>query len=256
MATDLDKAQTTAVGKVLDYASDAGAGFENADKDSYAIPFLYILQSNSPQCKKSDGKYIAGAEEGMIFNTVTEQVIDGLDGITVIPVHYERAFLEYGDRDKKDGGFYGVWAPDSERVLNTPVVESGDYAGKQVTAEGHILTDTRQHYVLIVNSDGTFSQAVIGMSSTQIKVSRTWMSKMEGIKLKRPDGTSFTPPMFSHQYKLTTIAHSNEQGSWMGWKVEALGKVEDANLYNAAKKFRQAIVAGTAKAKQDDNAQF
>ena len=50
---------------------EAGSGFEEATSDSYAVPFLQVLQSGSPQCKKSDGKYIKGAEEGMIFNTVT-----------------------------------------------------------------------------------------------------------------------------------------------------------------------------------------
>lgn len=249
-------AGNTAVGQALDFSADAGAGFENADSASYAIPYLSILQSGSPQCKRSDGKYIKGAEEGMLYNSVSEGITSGEEGVLVVPCHYDRVFLEFGDRESGDSGFYGAHAPTSDRVLNTPIAASGKNAGKQVTDEGHILSDTREHYVLVVNPDGTYAPAVIGLSSTQVKASRTWMSKMDGIKLKRADGTMYTPPMFSHTYRLTTIPQTNDQGSWFGWKIEIVGPVTDANLYNAAKAFRDAVKAGEAKPKMNDEEPF
>jgi hypothetical protein len=77
------------------YVEDAGAGFEDADANAYAIPFLQILQSGSPQCKKSDGAYIKGAEEGMFYNTVTQELYDGDEGVVVIPCHYMQRFVEW-----------------------------------------------------------------------------------------------------------------------------------------------------------------
>lgn len=254
MAKDVAVAQSTAVGAVMDFSADAGMGFENADSNAYAIPFISILQSGSPQCKKSEGKYIKGAEEGMLYNTVSELVSSGDEGILVVPCHYDRVFLEFGDRDAGDTGFYGAHSPSSERVLSTQVATSGKHEGKLVTAEGHILTDTRQHYVLVVDVDGAYSPAVIGMSSTQIKASRNWMSKMDGIKMKRADGSMFTPPMFSHVYKLTTVPQSNDQGAWMGWKIELVSALSDANVYQAAKAFRDAVKAGEAKPKMESDA--
>jgi hypothetical protein len=253
MATDLDTKATTALASALtiSFEDDAGKGFEQADKDAFAIPFISILQSGSPQCKKSEGAYIKGAEEGMLFNTVTQEVLSGEIGITVIPCHYERVFLEFGDKDLGDNGFYGAHLPTSERVLSTPVATEGNRAGKLVTNDQHLLSDTRQHYVLLVKPDGTFSPAVIGMSSTQVKASRTWMSKMDGIKFKRADGSVYTPPMFSHTYQLTTVPQKNDQGAWMGWKIEVKETVTDPQLYNAAKAFREAVVAGTVKAKPE-----
>ena len=67
------------------FAGDAGRGLENVDKDCFAIPFLTILQSGSPQCKKSDGAYIKGAEEGMLFNTVTKDLYDETHRILFFP---------------------------------------------------------------------------------------------------------------------------------------------------------------------------
>jgi hypothetical protein len=167
----------------------------------------------------------------------------------VVQCHYDRVFLEFGNRDANDTGFYGAHSAHSDRVLSTPVSAEG----KQVTPEGHILTDTRQHYVLVVKEDGTYAPAVIGMSSTQIKASRNWMSKMDGIKMKRGDGSLYTPPMFSHVYKLTTIPQSNDQGAWMGWKVELVKTVDDSNIYNAAKAFRDAVKSGEAKPKMESH---
>ena len=34
---------------VLDFSADAGKGMEGADKSAFAIPFLILLQTNSPQ---------------------------------------------------------------------------------------------------------------------------------------------------------------------------------------------------------------
>ena len=68
----------------------AGTGLEEAGADDYAIPFLRVLQSMSPQLKKSDGKYIQGAEEGNLFNTVTESYYDGTEGVEIIPCAYKK----------------------------------------------------------------------------------------------------------------------------------------------------------------------
>ena len=66
-------------------AQDAGQGLSEINMDTIQIPFLKILSSMSPQTKKQKKEYIEGAEEGMIFNTVTEELIDGAEGITVVP---------------------------------------------------------------------------------------------------------------------------------------------------------------------------
>ena len=49
------------------FESDAGAGFENASSDCYAIPYLQILQKGSPQCDDDNNAHIDGAVPGHIF---------------------------------------------------------------------------------------------------------------------------------------------------------------------------------------------
>ena len=240
-STAVEKKQNTALVAASMYEEDAGAGFEGATAEAYAIPFLAILQSGSPQCKKSDGAYIKGAEEGMLFNTVSQELLDGDKGAEVIPCYFKRSFTRWEDSDK--GGFRGELMPSDPQVLAGRT--NGE--GRLIDEEGNLLVDTRTHYVLVLDGKGGFTPAVVSMSSTQIKKSRNWMSKMNGIKMARTDGTQFTPPMFSHIYRLTTVPESNDKGSWFGWKVETVGKLENAELYHAAKEFRDAVKSGEVK---------
>jgi len=237
-STELDtvKAQQIALMQ-QSMEEDAGGGFEEAGASAYAIPFLQILQSGSPQCKKSDGAYIKGAEEGMLFNTVTQELYDGTAGIEVIPVHYTQRFIEWKRRE--DGGGFVA-----EHMQSQPTTK--DDKGRDMLPNGNTLVDTRNHFVMIRKADGTLTPAQLTMSSTQLKKSRQWMSLMNGIKLKTNSGF-VTAPMFSHVYKITTVPEKNDKGSWFGFAIENLGKVEDIAEYVEAKAFRDAIKSGAAK---------
>ncbi|OGC93931.1 MAG: hypothetical protein A2W25_14690 [candidate division Zixibacteria bacterium RBG_16_53_22] len=234
--------QNTALALSGQFEEDVGGGFETADSSAYAIPFLAILQSGSPQVKKSDGAYIKGAEEGMLYNTVTQQVHDGAIGVVVVPFAFKRSFIKWAPRDS-GGGFKGELQP------SDPQVQAGvmDTAGRLIDGDGNLLSDTRTHYVMVLDDNGGYHPAVISLASTQIKKSRQWMSKMNGIKMQRSDGTYYTPAMFSHRYKITAVPESNDKGSWFGVKVETLGAVESGELYQAAKAFRDAVRRGEAK---------
>jgi hypothetical protein len=46
------------------------------DQSDLALPFIRILGQLSPQVNKRDAKYVQGAEAGMIYNSVTNQLYD------------------------------------------------------------------------------------------------------------------------------------------------------------------------------------
>jgi hypothetical protein len=127
------------------------------------------------------------------------------------------------------------------------LVKSDDgryYIGGTNPKEHDQLKDTRNHFVLIVREDGSWTQALVSMSSTQIKVSKRLLSRIQGIQMKGPNGQMFTPPSFSHIYKAKSVKQSNDMGTWFGWDIEMAGLVQDADLYAAAKTFHAQIVAG------------
>lgn len=248
--TDVAVKQQQALAQMSEmFMEGAGSGFEEADASAYAIPFIQILQSGSPQCKKSDGAYIKGAEEGMFYNTVTQELYDGDKGILVIPCHYSNRFIEWKTRES-GGGFV------AEHMPGTTPQTAKDDKNRDVLPNGNTLVDTRNHYVLLVKEDGTVEPALITMSSTQLKKSRQWMSKMQGIKLKHPQTGAFvTAPMASRMYRLTTVPESNDKGSWFGFKTELEAVVQDRAQYQAALDFAAAVKSGAAKANMAQQAE-
>lgn len=233
-----------------DFEQQAGSGFENADKDTYAIPFLTILQSGSPQCKKSDGAYIKGAEEGMLFNTVSGEVVDTENSeLLIAPFYFEHKYNEFGLREE-GGGFFGSHLPGAHVVRQT----SRDEKGRDILPNGHQLTDCREHYVLVIKADGSYYPAVMSLSSTQISKSKKWMSFMNGLKMRGKNGL-FTPPMAAHVFKLRTVPESNEKGSWFGWAISPVKddssptgfKITGGEIYNAAMSLLKSIKAGEVK---------
>ncbi|HET8689559.1 MAG TPA: hypothetical protein VFM18_23360, partial [Methanosarcina sp.] len=76
------EAQNTAVAMAMDFSADAGMGMEGADKTSFAIPFLTMLQGLSPQVES-----VEGAKPGKFINTITNELFDE---VLVIPCAYQR----------------------------------------------------------------------------------------------------------------------------------------------------------------------
>jgi len=228
--------------------SFAASGFEEADNESYAVPFLTILQSLSPQLDKNKGEYVKGSEVGNIFNTATGELFEAL---TVIPCHFRRQFLEWlPDR----GGFAG--AHDVVEGQSMLATTKRNDKGQDVLPNGNVLVDTREHFVLVVTDSGVTERAMISMSSTQMKKSKRWMTLMQNIKFPRKDDPTqmYTPPMYSHSYKLGAVYESNDKGSWYGWTVEKVGLLENTALYTEAKAFRDSIVSGAVEVKHQDMA--
>lgn len=252
MAKELKKAadETTALALQSMYEEDVDAGFESADKDSYAIPMLNILQSLSPQVDESEGEYIEGAKPGMMFNNVSGELYGNTDGLVVVPCAYRRGFVEWRPRES-GGGFVAEYSvAEAEELLEKCVRNDKN---QDVLPNGNLLVDTRTHYVLRISSDGAYEPAVMAMSSTQLKKSRKWMSRMKNIKFKRADGSQFTPPMYANMWKFTTVPESNDKGKWHGWKEELVGVVEDPQVYRAAKEFKELVSSGELNIKRTES---
>lgn len=236
---------------LFDMEEDAGLGLTNVGIDDQAIPFLMILQALSPQVKKGPAK-IDGAEEGMVFNSLTKELFpasDGAQGIFVVPVAYECSMLEWKPREQ-GGGFCGKHPMSMADALLATCTK--DERGRDVLPNGNHIIRTAQHFVLLLKPDGGYEQAVISMSSTQFKKSKAWNSLKTSKKLPSKNGGSFTPPSFAFVYQLTTVLEQRDANSWFGWSIADVGALLDgsperAEIYQAAKSFAKAIGEGKVK---------
>lgn len=227
------------------FSDYAGVGFEGTGRDDMAIPFLSILQGLSPEVKRSDGAYIEGAQEGMILNTVTKEVVDTRGTkLTVVPCAYHRAFVEWRVRER-GGGFI------AEHDINTPLQNSTtrDERGRDILPNGNQLNDTRTFYVLLLDEEnGSASPAVLTMTSTQIRKAKQWLMQQNLLKLNA-GGRSYTPPMFASKWKIDTVPESNEKGSWFGWKFTHDGYLSgpDDPVFVLARDFHKSVQKGDTK---------
>jgi len=80
------------------FEQDQAGGMDGMGQGDFAMPFLRVLGQLSPEVNERDAKYVEGAKAGMIFNTVTKQAYDGVEGVNVIPCGYKREYVEWSDR--------------------------------------------------------------------------------------------------------------------------------------------------------------
>ena len=227
------------------FEEDAAKGLGAIGQEDLALPFLKILGQLSPEVNKRDGKYVEGAEPGMIFNSVSGELYDGVKGIDVIPCFYKLEYIEWKDRGEGLGAPVAIY--DSSSDIMSKTTPDANY--KDRLPNGNYIEKTASHFVIV--SGDSPSTALISMKSTQLKISRKWNSMMSGIKMKGANGM-FTPASFSHIYKLKTTQMSNDKGTWFGWEVSKVGPVTEKGLYDQAKGFSDSISKGSVKAKHGE----
>ena len=227
------------------FEEDAAKGLGKIGQEDLALPFLKILGQLSPEVNKRDGKYVEGAEPGMIFNSVSGDLYDGVKGIDVIPCFYKLEYIEWKDRGEGPGAPVAIYDSSSDIMSKT----KADASYKDRLPNGNYIEKTASHFVIITGDSP--STALISMKSTQLKISRKWNSMMSGIKLKGKNGL-YTPASFSHIYKLKTTQMSNDKGTWFGWEVSKVGPITDASIYQQAKSFSESISKGAVKAKHGE----
>ena len=224
----------------------AGQGTEQLGTDDLAIPFINILQSNSPQLVKRDGKYIEDSEVGMLFNTVTNEIFNGEEGVGVIPCAYQRTLVEWVPRDQ-EGGFVESHDPESGILAGSTKNERG----QDVLPNGNYLANTASHYIILLSPTYGPTQAVISMTSTQLKKSRRWNTQMVSQTMTLPNGSVKPMPSFASVYNLQTMPESNKFGSWYGYSIGER-TAASSDQFQLGASFYKAVMSGTVKAQSPD----
>ena len=229
------------------FEADAGEGINNMGQDDLALPFLKILSGLDPLLDE-----LEEARRGDLYNTVSGEVYKGKDGIRVVPCAYQRRFIQWAPRGSGSGAPTAIYDTQQEcpRVQRSKD-DNKDYV---VGGDGEYIEETHQHFVLILNEDGSVESALIAMKSTALKKSRKWNSMMSSVTMQGKNGP-FTPPRYSQVYLLKTVQEENSKGSWHNWEMSREGPITDAGVYKRAKDFYESIASGDVVVKhQDDNA--
>ena len=224
--------------EVESFESLAGEGVDFGVED-LKVPFLNILQALSPQIKRSDPNFDEAAQEGMIHNTLTEELYDGEEGIAIIPCVYRKITLEWRDRSI-GGGLVGSRPFDRQEYAAAARTEKGAF----LLANGNIIEETAEYYVLQVSENGQTDPAIIAMSRSMLNSSRTFNALLAKTKIAKKDGSGFfTPPIYAHLIRMKTIAYKKKEHSWFVWKAITQG-FANQELIGIAREFRASVLSG------------
>lgn len=199
-------------------------GSEDVSMNDIILPRLDVLQALSPQIKKKDPKYIEGAEQGVIFNTVSGELYG--DSITFIPVKFQREFIVWKDRDS-GGGYNGSFPTEEEALAEIRNLENPDL---------YEAIETHVHFILLVREDGKTEEAVLSLSKSKRKVSRKLNTLVQMVPVDR----------FARMYKLSAVEATGPKGDYYSFDVSPIGYVNEA-LYKKGEATYLAIQAGERK---------
>lgn len=242
-----EEAQLPAGLEMEDILRDSGAGVDTMGMDDVAVPYLYVLQTNSPQVNPDHDAYVEGARAGMFYNNVSGEVYDGREnGIVVIPCAYERKYVEWVPRDS-GGGYVADHDIESGILSETTPNEKGIPTLKS----GNLIIETAYHYVYMKNPEnGVWEEIIIPMKSTMLKKSRRWNKTLMATLIP---GTSNRAPRWLYPYNLKTVKESKNDNTWSNFDITRLPEMVTAEQYRAAKSFAELFSTGMiTRAKETD----
>jgi hypothetical protein len=184
----------------------AGAGTENLDESS-SMPLLHIIQALSPQLKKKDDKFIEGASMGDIFLASTGEVL--AQPLRVIPINIKTLYVEWVPKSL-GGGLVGMH---DLAIVESPLYEQGR-KGKATGVKtydewlGENELKYTAYWFLKVEVDGQWVDAMLALTSTQLKVHRKLQTDVKKFRYPKLD---VVPSLFARSFELTAVEETNKR---------------------------------------------
>jgi len=180
-------------------------GYEGLTMDVQAIPFIKIIQQLSPQLSKKKPEYLPEAEEGFIYNSVTNRLYE--PPVRFVIGKFERYYIE--------------WKPNRGGFVDTHLVEEieGARAGQLMRDEnyrlidpntGNIFSDTYVYYIIFPDhlEDGV---CILSLTSSQLKEAKKLNRNLTNTVI--PGTTKKALPYFMI-WNLEVHQVSNDKGDW------------------------------------------
>lgn len=245
--TEMAKATSTAMAtsEVPDWM-DLGdnSGSEEVGMSDITIPRIELVQALSPCRIKSEDAYIEGAEEGMLYNTVTNELYG--ETLQVIPVYFTKQWLVWVDRKKMQSppqSFFGAYNSLEEA---NEAIESMDLGENENLRPMLEAIETAQNYCLTVVG-GDVQQVLISMAKTKLKIARDWNSL-----IRRNMGARY-----SSVYTIGASYEKKPKGSYYNYSIANSGeagkvaRVGDREVYEKAAEMCNLLKSGALNFKSD-----
>jgi len=221
MATKTEVAKKEQAGLPAEYArleEFAGQGLDDLDSSDRSVPFLKVLEKNSPEIETVDG-----AKAGMIIDTATLKLYET---IRFVPACREHTFVEWVPIDNGGGlvASYGM-GEDIAKWAKTQ-------RGKISLRNGNDLVETFYLFGILLpeegDDEGEPKPVVVSFTSTRIKTYKSIVNRSDSIMLLGSGGRKFKAPWFCHVWRIGTLKKQDGNQSWFVYTAEFDSPGKDA----------------------------
>lgn len=188
-------------------------GFEGARAGDFKQSYLTHLQTGSPQVKKEKPEYVAGAEAGLWYDTLTKRVLP--KAITVNVVKRETVWLEFDE----NSNLTGVHVPDSIPVDKT------DY--KKWRYRGHDITESINHYVFLQGYENE-GLKILPLKGSDIKHAKSWFTDMKNLQTPSGGNAHLFAAWWTLELQFNTA--KTDDGKEVDWYTIGKGKTSSAKF--------------------------
>jgi hypothetical protein len=157
----------------------AGLGLSDRTEDNM-MPWVTLLQSNSPICSRENPAHVEGATAGNFWLRESDDpIVDGHDGLIFQPCASDFDFVEWIPR-KKGGGIVNRTKTQPKEAVLTINAE-----GKSVwqMPNGNEIVDTRYLIGQVIRDDGRVEPYAWAFSSSHIGFFKRLMAKAHTYKI-------------------------------------------------------------------------
>lgn len=211
---------------------DNDSGFEDMDASTRAIPFIKVVNAQTPELDQDNPLYIQGVRQGDIINSVIHKNYG--KSINFVVAKFEHIVTEW---KPNRGGFVGYHTPieGEKRAVDKTF-------GAWKTKEGNDLVDTYMYYMVIEGHE-TDGVVVFAADSSDLKEAR----KLNSMLSTRFDANGKRAMGHQQVYRMSTQKATNDKGSWYKPTYEFVDFIQSEFLYHTVKAIREALGAGEAK---------
>ncbi len=196
----------------------AGQGLNDLDSSDRSVPFLKVLEKNSPEVES-----VPGARPGTLIDTSTGRLYDS---VRFVPACREHAFVEWVPVEKGGGlvSSYGLDEPISKWAATQ--------RGKITLKNGNQLVETFYLFGILLPEEGDDSAepkaVVISFTSTRIRAYKSIVNRSDSIMLMGSSGRKFKAPWFCHVWRIGTQKKQEGNRTWYLYTAEFDSPQKDA----------------------------
>ena len=221
------------------YIPAGSTGLEEADNQDFTVPRLSICQSNSPQRKRQDPKYIQDLLEGQLFNTLSGEIYD--DEIDLIPLYMIKTRIKF--KPIAEGGgieCQSFNAIDGGRLCETCAACPHSQFQEDEPPACYLIYS----YPSLIVRDGKLTSELIAMSfkSASTKVARNFNTM---VRMRNA-------PLYAAMVHVTPIDDVGAGQQFFNYKLESRGWLDD-QMFKQVTSFYESMNREALKVHADDD---